>query len=165
MSRRGRYRIVLAKEDFKFSVAHFTVFDSRNAESLHGHNYRVAVELEGDRLDGQGLLVDIAKVKARVRELCADLDNFTLIPRNNDVIRVREDGDSVEVRFAGRLYRFPAAEVRLLPLANTTMELFAGWFWDHLAPELPADRIEVLAVTVEETVGQSCRYVSTVSSV
>src|ERR1700733_13558481 len=35
-----RYRMVLAKEDFKFSSAHFTLFADGSAELLHGHNYR-----------------------------------------------------------------------------------------------------------------------------
>lgn len=165
MDRRGRYRIVLAKEDFKFSVAHFTVFDARDAEPLHGHNYRVEVELEGTRLDDQGLLIDIAGIKARIRALCAELDSYTLLPRDSELVEVEEEGDATEVRFADRVYRIPSAEVRVLPLANTTIELFAAWFWEHLARELPPGRIDRLAVTVEETAGQRCRYVSTVSSV
>jgi hypothetical protein len=32
-----RYRIVLEKEDFKFSAAHFTLFADGGAELLHGH--------------------------------------------------------------------------------------------------------------------------------
>lgn len=165
MHRPGRFRLVLTKEDFKFSVAHFTVFGADEAEPLHGHNYRVEVELEGDTLDDQGLLADIAAVKARIRALCAELDDFILIPRDSGLVEVLEEESSTEVRYGGRVYRFPSSEVRILPLANTTMELFATWFWDHLAPELPTDRIDHLAVTVEETAGQKCRYASTVSSV
>ena len=36
------FSIRLAKEDFKFSVAHFTIFGPGHAEPLHGHNYNVA---------------------------------------------------------------------------------------------------------------------------
>ena len=49
-----RFRIVLAKEDFKFSAAHFTLFPGGRAELLHGHNYRVRVELAGSELDEEG---------------------------------------------------------------------------------------------------------------
>ncbi len=34
------------KEHLKFSAAHFLIFANGSAERLHGHNYRVAVELE-----------------------------------------------------------------------------------------------------------------------
>ena len=52
------WTLALAKEDFKFSVAHFTLFGPERAETLHGHNYRVAIELTGPALDAAGLLVD-----------------------------------------------------------------------------------------------------------
>jgi 6-pyruvoyl-tetrahydropterin synthase len=52
----GRFHIELAKEDFKFSAAHFTLFGPDAAERLHGHNYRVTVAVEGEELDARGLL-------------------------------------------------------------------------------------------------------------
>ena len=153
-----RYRIVLAKEDFKFSVAHFTLFGRERAELLHGHNYRVSVELAGSELDEQGLLVDIEVSKRAVRALCARLDSRTLLPAASPGLSVAEENGAVEVRFGDRLYRFPAADVLALPLANTSMELLAGMFWSELAGHLRGTRVEVLAVAVEETAGQRCVY-------
>src|SRR5215207_3131678 len=75
-----RFRIVLAKEDFKFSAAHFTLFSGGRAELLHGHNYRVQVELSGSELDEEGLLVDLESFKKRLRGICAGLDSRTLRP-------------------------------------------------------------------------------------
>ncbi len=158
MSEPGVYRILLAKEDFKFSVAHFTVFSPTEAERLHGHNYRVAVEVRGRRLRG-GLLADVSAVKREIRRLCAGLDSHTLLPTANPLVEIVEhDGDEVEVRYADRRYRFPAADVRLLPLANASMEAFARHFWEHLAPTLASTGLDALTVTVEETDGQSCSY-------
>ena len=71
------YEIVLAKEDFKFSVAHFTIFGPHRAERLHGHNYRVRVRASGPHLDEYGLLADIGPLKARIRESCGELDEKT----------------------------------------------------------------------------------------
>ena len=39
------YAIRVEKENLKFSSAHFLIFEDGTAERLHGHNYRVAVEL------------------------------------------------------------------------------------------------------------------------
>ena len=39
----GRFTVRLAKQDFKFSAAHFTLFPDGTAELLHGHNFQVAV--------------------------------------------------------------------------------------------------------------------------
>lgn len=154
----GRYTVVLAKQDFKFSCAHFTVFGADQAEPLHGHNYQVRVEVEGGRLDALGLLVDFDRIKREVRALCGELDSRMLIPERCTLIRVTSRGNDVEVAFAERDYRFPAADVLLLPLENTTVELFARYLWQRLAASLEGTAGEVLAVDVAETAGQSCTY-------
>src|SRR5258707_15403748 len=102
-----QYRLVLAKEDFKFSAAHFTLFSEGRAELLHGHNYRVALELAGSELDDWGLLVDIERVKEVVRGLCKRLDSRTLLPTEGRGLSWTRDEGAVEVRFGSRCYRFP----------------------------------------------------------
>lgn len=164
----GRFRLVLAKEDFKFSVAHFTVFSRRDAELLHGHNYRVAVELAGDELNDLGLLADVALVKGEIRRLCGELDSRTLLPGESPLVEVEtvagmDGGDHLRVTYDSRTYLLPAAEAVVLPLPNTTMELLARHLWGRLAPTLADSAVRHLAVTVEETDGQSCRYASPLS--
>jgi 6-pyruvoyltetrahydropterin/6-carboxytetrahydropterin synthase len=154
----ARYRIVLEKEDFKFSAAHFTLFADGGAELLHGHNYRVRVELAGSSLDEEGLLVDIEHFKKALRERCARLDSRTLLPEASDRLRWKRDGDAIEIVCGERSYRFPADDVLLLPLVNTSMELFARMLWQDLAPALAGSRVEDLAVSVEESSGQRCWY-------
>lgn len=162
MTDAGRFRIVLAKEDFKFACAHFTVFAEGRAELLHGHNYRVAVEIAGDRLGDHGLLADIERLKAAIRRLCAELDSRTLVPGASPLVAVEErPGDAeVEIRFARRRYLLPAADTLVLPIANTTMELLAEMLWERLAPALgdAGGPIDVLAVSVGESDGQRCVY-------
>ena len=153
-----RYRMVLAKENFKFSAAHFTLFANGRAELLHGHNYRVRAELAGGELDGDGLLVDIEAFKRELRALCARLDSRTLIPGESPRLAWTREGGAIEVRFGERTYRFPAADTLVLPLANTSIELLARLFWHDLAPHLAGSRVDALAVSVEETAGQECWY-------
>jgi 6-pyruvoyltetrahydropterin/6-carboxytetrahydropterin synthase len=154
----SRYRVVLAKEDFKFSAAHFTLFADGRAELLHGHNYRVRVELAGGGLDGEGLLVDIESFKRELRARCARLDSRTLIPGESPRLRWAREGEAIDVRFGERAYRFPAADTLVLPLANTSIELLARMFWQDLAPHLAGSGLDALAVSVEETAGQECWY-------
>ena len=158
MAATGTFRLELGKEDFKFSCAHFTLFSGGSAEPLHGHNYRVRVEVEGERLDPLGMLVDFAAVKRAVRELCARLDERVLLPQLAPDLVWERQGEEIEARFAGRRYLWPAAEVLLLPIANTSVELLAAWLWHELAPELVGYPVRRLAVAVEETLGQGCRY-------
>jgi 6-pyruvoyltetrahydropterin/6-carboxytetrahydropterin synthase len=154
----SRYRMVLAKEDFKFSAAHFTLFGHGRAELLHGHNYRVRVELAGNGLDGEGLLVDIESFKKVLRALCARLDSRTLIPADSPRLLWSREGESIDVAFGPRIYRFPAEDTLLLPIVNTSIELLARMLWHDLAPHLAGSGVDTLAVAVEETAGQACWY-------
>ena len=152
------YTLVLAKRDFKFSASHFTIFDAREAELLHGHNYRVEVELGGRSLDGEDLLADVGRVKRAIRAACARLDERTLIPTESPHLRIVEEGEGVEVVYRDRTYRLPAADVVLLPLVNVSIEALARMLWRQLTAELELPGIDALGVGVAEAVGQGCWY-------
>jgi 6-pyruvoyltetrahydropterin/6-carboxytetrahydropterin synthase len=153
-----RFTLRLAKGDFKFSAAHFTLFSPTEAEPLHGHNYRVLVEVGGDRLDELGLLIETGILKRRIRELLAALDDRVLLPERSPLLALTIEGGAVDCRYADRAYRFPEREVVLLPLVNVTMELLSRLVWRRLAEDLDAGVATHLAVEIEETDGQSCRY-------
>jgi 6-pyruvoyltetrahydropterin/6-carboxytetrahydropterin synthase len=155
---RPTWSLRLAKEDFKFSVAHFTLFGPSHAETLHGHNYRMSLEVEGEELDEAGLLAEADLLKRRLRELCSELDDRVLLPERSPWLEIRVEEAAVECRYGERVYRFPAAEVVLLPLVNTSMELLARWAWRAVAADVASSRLLRLALEIEETAGQSCRY-------
>jgi 6-pyruvoyltetrahydropterin/6-carboxytetrahydropterin synthase len=164
MTATPRFSLRLAKEDFKFSVAHFTVFSDTVAERLHGHNYRVRVEIAGGRTDEVGLLMDLRGIKAEIRRRCAELDSKTLLPERSPLVTVAPHQSGVEVRYGDRVYRLPREDVLVLPLRNTSIEELAVWFWRELEPALRGGAIDQLAVEIEETAGQSCVYSAAVST-
>lgn len=63
------YTLSCAKEDFKFSSAHF-VAHGGGREKLHGHNYRLYVSLQAKTLGSDGCVMDFAELKKVVRALC-----------------------------------------------------------------------------------------------
>ena len=152
------YTLVLAKEDFKFSTAHFTLFGPEEAEWLHGHNYNVRVELTGETLDEEGLLADIAEIKKVIRRLCEDLDSKTLFPSDSTHLVIEHKDGGYWVECMGRSYRIPEEDVVVLPLVNTSIELLARWFWEQLAAEIERGHLTAMSVEVAETAGQSCSY-------
>ncbi|MEM8962804.1 MAG: 6-carboxytetrahydropterin synthase [Acidobacteriota bacterium] len=158
MSDTGEFTMVLAKENFKFSSAHFTVFDAEHAEPLHGHNYLVRVELKGHQLDGEGMLVDIDRVKKHVRTLCDRLDEQVLLPRDSRWVRVETADDGVEIVYGPRRYRLPVDDVTVLEVENVTIETLARLLWRRIAEGLGDHRCHEMTVEVGETAGQSCRY-------
>ncbi len=155
-----RYRLSLAKQDFKFAAAHFTLLPGGIAEPLHGHNYRVSVELAGDVLDEDGLLVEAAPVKQAIRRACAALDDRVLVPVRSPRLTIVREAGAVEVRFAERRYRFPAAEVVELALLNSSIELLAEMLWRELRPALLGSRVLWMSVAVEEAAGQRAAFES-----
>ncbi|MEM8929772.1 MAG: 6-carboxytetrahydropterin synthase [Acidobacteriota bacterium] len=155
---RPEYVLRLAKEDFKFSAAHFTLFGADEAELLHGHNYHVEVEMVGHELDEEGLLVSFVDAKKAIRAACARLDDQTLIPTRSRHLRITRADGEVEVRFGARRYVLPEEDTLLLAEVNTTVELFARMIWEDIVRDLDCRALVALAVSVAETAGQACWY-------
>lgn len=152
------FTLLLAKEDFKFSCAHFTLFGPDDAELLHGHNYQVGVEIEGRSLDEEGLLVSFPPIKERIRSLCANLDSYTLIPADSPHLDIESNAKEVQIRYGDRTYLLPAQDVRLLPIVNTSIEAMARMIWRDLTAGLELPEVDRLGISVSETAGQSCWY-------
>jgi 6-pyruvoyltetrahydropterin/6-carboxytetrahydropterin synthase len=156
-----RWSIDLQKEAFKFSAAHFLIFPDGSAERLHGHNYRVFVELEA-QLSTHGLVLDFKAIKPVVREICDRLDEHWIVPGEHPVLRWSESGGSIEVRYLERVYSVPREDVLVLPINNTSSENLATWFGRELLAELRGrfSELQVLSLrlAVEETSGQRGVY-------
>ncbi len=62
----------------RFSSAHYLDGYQGKCESLHGHNWKVEVELEGEILDDIGMLMDFKQLKELLRNILKDLDHCLL---------------------------------------------------------------------------------------
>ena len=155
------YRIVLEKENFKFSGSHFTILGPSRGERLHGHNYYVRVEIAVKTVDERlGIAVDFGAIKPVIREITSELDEFVLLPMHSPYLKIERSGSQVRAEFAGKRYEFPASDVKLLPLVNVSSELLASYVAQALAerlkklPEWPKGPA-TLSVGVQETRGQA----------
>ena len=152
-----RYSVVVAKEYLKFAAAHFIAYPGFR-EPLHGHNYQMSVRVEA-ALGGDGYVLDFGLVKRVAKALCEELDERVLLPTASDCLTVREVVDGVEVvtEDAGR-FLFPAADVRLLPIAHSSAEELAAFLLGRLRDALRAEAgdrgIVALEVGVAEAPGQ-----------
>ena len=157
-----RWSIDIQKEYFKFSAAHFLIFPDGTAESLHGNNYRVFVEIDAS-LSRHGLVIDFKRVKPLVRALVDELDEHWLVPGQHEVLRVAPLPDGrVEVRFRDRIYAAPSEDVLVLPVNNISAENLATHLGRELRRRLESAfdevRIRSLRLAVEETSGQRGVY-------
>ena len=64
-----------------FAAGHALRNYKGKCENVHGHNFKVQVKIEGERLDETGLLVDFIDVKELMQSVIARLDHQFL----NDV--------------------------------------------------------------------------------
>src|SRR2546428_5678278 len=130
-----RYSVVAAKDYLKSAAAHFTASPGFR-EPLHGHNYQVSVRVEAD-LGPDGYVLDFGLVKRVAKALCEELDERVLLPERSDCLIVTRTEDAVEVRTeAGHRFRFPAADVRLLPIAHSSAEELAAYLLARLREAL-----------------------------
>jgi 6-pyruvoyltetrahydropterin/6-carboxytetrahydropterin synthase len=155
------YKVAVEKDYLVFAAGHFITY-GEFCETLHGHNYRVRVELEGE-LDENAYVYNFVTLKRTMRDLVNELDHRMLLPLQNPRLTVREDAGEVEVLYVdgSRRYIFPRGDVVLLPIPNTTAEMLARHLTARLREQLAlGDVANLTAVTVEveEVVGQSAIY-------
>lgn len=151
------FKINIAKDRIKFSVAHFTIFSETEAERLHGHNYYVAVQIETNECDNLGFAVDMKPLKDLAFELSQQLDEYVLIPEQNPYLKITSDKNQTHCVWNTKSYSFPTSDVKLLPLTNITCENLAFWFWNQMKSKLPK-AVTKLSVSVKETYGQESIY-------
>jgi 6-pyruvoyltetrahydropterin/6-carboxytetrahydropterin synthase len=59
----------------RFAAAHRLAMVGVKCENMHGHNWKIEVVLEGDRLNDAGVLMDFGEVKAHLRDIIGRLDH------------------------------------------------------------------------------------------
>jgi 6-pyruvoyltetrahydropterin/6-carboxytetrahydropterin synthase len=153
----SRYKVRVTKDYLVFCSGHFITYSGDQCERIHGHNYRVAVEVEDD-LDVNHYVFDFIALKDLTRSIVDELDHRMLLPTRSDLIRLEEDGPNWLVRYRDRRWSFPRNECALIPIANTTAELLADHIAGRLRVEVAARGLptpRVLRVEVEESFGQS----------
>lgn len=111
-----------------FAAAHSLRGYPGDCARLHGHNWKVEVEVRAAQLDELGMVLDFKVIKAATRRACDALDH----------------------RFLNEIAPFDRV--------NPTAENIAAHLHQTLAKELNTDRAHVLAVTVWETDRACARY-------
>ncbi len=151
-----RYRVRVTKDHLVFSAAHFITFNGNICERLHGHNWRVAVEVAGP-LDENSYVFDFIALRDATQKLVHELDHRVLLPTQHPAIRVQADDREVTATFEARRWVFPREDCVLLPVANTTAELIARWIALQLRDLIrnhSTHKLDSLRVEIEENFGQ-----------
>ena len=111
-----------------FASAHTLRDYPGDCSRMHGHNWKVEVEVRADRLDEVGMGIDFKVIKQTTREIAKRLDHRYL----NDIEPFSEQ--------------------------NPTAENIARYFYDELKTMINSSHISVHAVTLWETERACVRY-------
>ncbi len=155
------YSVIVEKGYLNFSASHFISYMGK-CERLHGHNYGVSVTLEGG-LTSDAYVFDFVVLKRIVRQICDELDHHFLLPAQSAALDVRQREGEWEIRFEGRRYILPAADVLTLPVDNITAERLAEYVGERLLEALAdgghdLSHLTAMIVGVEEAPGQTAFY-------
>lgn len=161
----SQFRITVEKDYLGFCSGHFITYDGHQCETLHGHNYRARIALEGP-VDENYYVLDFVRLKRMMRRLTDELDHRMLLPLQNPILTLEYSEDCVEVRYKHRRFVFPRDDVVLLPIPNTTAEMLARYLCGRAVEELKTlggDNLESIEIEVEEAPGQAAIYRETLS--
>jgi 6-pyruvoyltetrahydropterin/6-carboxytetrahydropterin synthase len=159
---RSDFKVSVSKDYLVFSSAHFITFRGHLCETLHGHNYRVGVSVEGSVDNETMFVVDFSVLKKIVRKLVDEIDHKVLLPLKNPKLTYSEQGKSRHVSYFGEpTYVFPMVDCAMVPIENTTAEMLAQYFAQRVGDELVGQGIKNLTaieMEVEESFGQAATY-------
>lgn len=156
----GAFSIRIEKDYLGFCAAHFITYDSDLCESLHGHNFRVRLGLEGG-VDENYYVLDFIRAKKILKGVCDELDHRVLLPTKSELVEVGQDKEGVRARFGQRRFLFPPEDVVLLPIPNVTSEMLAQHICGRMKEELGklgVDHLSVIEVEVIESPTQGATY-------
>lgn len=159
------FKVSVCKEYLSFSSAHFITLAGHQCESLHGHNYRVGVTVEGGVDPECAFVVDFAVLKRILQPYVKAMDHRVLLPTRNEKLVLREEGEQLLVEYLGReRFVFPRSNCSLLPITNTTAEMLAEYLAGRVREDLRAEglgHLSAIELEVEESFGQSGYYRTT----
>ena len=152
-------KVTVERNRLRFAAAHMATF-SGECEPLHGHNYDVMIELEGE-LTEDAWVWDFGAVKRAARAIAEELDHHFLLQLDSPHLDMSQSGGAWRVAFGERVYSFPEGDVYPLPILNTTAECISEWFARRLLEALRvqgATHLTKLTVGIEEMPGQAGWY-------
>ena len=154
----GTFKVRVTNE--RFVAGHMATF-SGNCERLHGHNYEVAAEVEGD-LTNDSWVVDFVALKRMLRTIIDEIDHRFMLQAESRVLEIRQTADSWQIKTpAGACYVLPRVDVIPLPIDNTTAERLAEWFssrvWQSLIHR-KAGNVRCLTIEVSEGPDQKASH-------
>ena len=130
----------IVKTEDSFDSAHFLASYNGKCRNIHGHRWRVVIEIAGENLD-DGMVVDFTDIKAALKALTDNLDHSLVMEK--DTLKPQTYECLVDEGFRIMIMDF-----------RPTAENFAKYFFD----EIKNKGFNIRAAEVYETPNNCARY-------
>ena len=130
----------IVKTEDSFDSAHFLARYNGKCRNIHGHRWRVVIEIAGENLD-DGMVVDFTDIKAALKSLTDNLDHSLVMEK--DALKPQTYECLVDEGFRIMIMDF-----------RPTAENFAKYFFD----EIKNKGFNIRAAEVYETPNNCARY-------
>lgn len=130
----------IVKTEDSFDSAHFLARYNGKCRNIHGHRWRVVIEIAGENLD-DGMVVDFTDIKAALKALTDNLDHSLVMEK--DTLKPQTYECLVDDGFRIMIMDF-----------RPTAENFAKYFFD----EIKNKGFNIRAAEVYETPNNCARY-------
>lgn len=145
--------IAIERISANFCASHVIVTEQYE-EGLHGHNYLVEIEIEGN-VDTDDLLIDFIFLEKLLSQAISNWDHYILLPSKNSKMIISENEDNIEIKYGNRFYSLPKNEIKFLSCRNVTTEVLARLLGEKLRALLYQEefwkRIQTIKITIWET--------------
>lgn len=130
----------IVKTEDSFDSAHFLARYNGKCRNIHGHRWRVVIEIAGENLD-DGMVVDFTDIKAALKALTDNLDHSLVMEK--DTLKPQTYECLVDEGFRIMIMDF-----------RPTAENFAKYFFD----EIKNKGFNIRAAEIYETPNNCARY-------
>lgn len=113
---------------------------------LHGHLYRISVDIESDSLNKNGMVIDFKEMKKILHEYFDQYDHSMILTPDNPLVKVYEKNDNQSKK---KLFIWPE---------NPTAEYMSKYWHDEVLKRFSKLNVKKLSVTVEETSHNSVTF-------
>lgn len=136
-----------------FSACHFLPGHSK-CNRLHGHNYAIHLEIEGEP-GKDGIVCDFVVLKAAMKAIASTLDHCVLLPKNSKGVEVESKGKNINALCGIKTYSFPKEDVTLLDIEVISAEFLAKYVLDSLLRSVEFKKnVHKISVGIDEGLGQ-----------
>ncbi|MCZ7602045.1 MAG: 6-carboxytetrahydropterin synthase QueD [Ignavibacteriales bacterium] len=122
-------------KEFKWEMGHRLPFHSGKCKNIHGHTYKMRVEIEGD-LDENGMVIDYYDVSEIISPIVDELDHSFMV----------KETDKVIIDFLDKL-----KSKKVVVSFETTAENITLHLLNKIKERITSERIKKIKVRVYET--------------